>query len=401
MFHRAYEIGYASNNGDNDHWLIQFPFLRLIPNGQTQVGTFFVLSGVSLSLRPLKLARAHSWDGFFDAMFSSVFRRALRLYLPILAVQSCVLVLTCLGAFNNAHRLRYAWPYGGTNEVMHVVFTSNWEQIEDWLKTMWAFANPFMFPNRPVYDIHLWTIPVEFRNSIILFATLVGLSKLRSRVRIILAVMLWGFSIACNQGETALFMAGMAIAEYILIREEAEDAMLPMTTLGDTQTRIRKSLRRVGWCVLCVFGLHLLSWPMSKSETSLGFATIDSMTPRFITTRSGDLWERLGATIFIFALSGCDLLRRPFETPFAIYLGKISFPLYIVHGPLNHMLGLSLVEMFRGVIGMETFVAYEVCVVLAFCFNAVVVVWVADIVMRLVDKPSVSLGRALQKRWSV
>jgi peptidoglycan/LPS O-acetylase OafA/YrhL len=401
MFHKAYEIGYASNNGDNDHWLIQLPFFRMIPNGQTQVGTFFVLSGVSLSLRPLKLARSHSWDQFFDAMFSSVFRRALRLYLPILAVQTCVLIATCLGLFNHAHRVRYAWPYGGTNEVMQVVFTSNWDQIQDWLKTMWAFVNPFMFPNRPTYDVHLWTIPVEFRNSIILFATLVGLSKLRSRIRITLTIMLWAFFIACNQGETALFMAGMGIAEYILIQEEAEDAMLPMTTLGDTTFRIHKTLRRAAWCALCVFGLHLLSWPVFNSETSLGFATIDSMTPRFITTRSSDLWERLGATIFILALSGCALLRRPFETSFAIYLGKISFPLYIVHGPLNHMLGLSLVEMFRGVIGMDTFVGYEMCVVLAFCVNAVVVVWVADIVMRAVDRPSVRLGRALQRRWVV
>lgn len=97
----------------------------MISNGQTQFATFFALSGVSLSLRPLKLARSHSWDQFFDALFSSVFRRALRLYLPILAVQTCVLLVKLLGLSNNAHRLRYAWPYGGTNDVMHVVFNSN------------------------------------------------------------------------------------------------------------------------------------------------------------------------------------------------------------------------------------------------------------------------------------
>jgi peptidoglycan/LPS O-acetylase OafA/YrhL len=86
-------------------------------------------------------------------------------------------------------------------------------------------------------------------------------------------------------------------------------------------------------------------------------------------------------------LSGYALLRRPFETPFAIYLGNISLSLHIVHGPLNHMLGLPLVDIFRGNIGMDNFVGYEVCMVLAFCVKAVIVVWVADIVMRAVDSP--------------
>jgi peptidoglycan/LPS O-acetylase OafA/YrhL len=401
MFHRAYEIGYNSNGGDNDHWLIQLSFLRMIPYGKTQVATFFVLSGVSLSLRPLRLARSHSWDQFFDALFSSVFRRALRLYLPIIFVQICIIIATCLGLYNHAHRIRYAWPYSGTNEVIHVVFESNRLQVKDWLEAMWAFANPFTFPHGPTYNIHLWTIPDEFRNSIYLFATLIGLSKLQSRIRITLTVMLWAFSVACNQGDTALFMAGMVIAEYILIREEASGRLLLMSTTSSRRTNLKRGLRRAGWCALCIFGLHLLSWPMTRSDTSLGFATIDSMTPRFVNTRSGDFWERLGAVIFLFALSGCALLRRPFETPLAIYLGDISFSLYIVHGPLNHMLGLSLVEMFRGVIGMDTFVGYEVCVFLAFCINAVVVVWVADLVMRFIDKPSVRLGRALQRRWVV
>jgi hypothetical protein len=80
MFHNAYWYGYGSNSGIDDYWLIQLPIIRLIANGQTQVSTFYVLSGISLSLRPLELARSHVWDVCFDNLFSSVFRRALRLY---------------------------------------------------------------------------------------------------------------------------------------------------------------------------------------------------------------------------------------------------------------------------------------------------------------------------------
>lgn len=118
MFHQGFNYGYASNDGDNDHWLIQLPIVRLLVNGQVQVATFYVLSGISLSLRPLRLARSHDWNTL----------------------------------------------------------------------------------------LHLWTIPVEFINSILLFVALVGLSQLRSRVRMSLTMMLWAYCMSWSvvESQTAL-----------------------------------------------------------------------------------------------------------------------------------------------------------------------------------------------------
>jgi peptidoglycan/LPS O-acetylase OafA/YrhL len=395
MFHRAYEFGYASNGGIDDHWLIQLPIIRLIANGQAQVPTFYVLSGISLSLRPLEMARSHAWDVCFDGLFSSVFRRALRLYLPVLAVQICVILATLLGLYNHAYALSNDWPFGGTNEVMHQVLDSNWAQFQDWLKAMWVFANPFV-PNRPRYNVHLWTIPIEFRNSIVLFVSLIGFSKLRPRIRISLTLVLWTYCICVDQGETALFYAGMVIAEYMLILDETVEQL----SITETSHKRQTILSHGYWCAVCLVGLHLLSCPPFNSHSSLGFMTLNRLTPRFITSIEST-WQRIGAAVLVYALSGSALLRRPFETPLASYLGKISFPLYIVHGPLNHMLGLWLVEMFWVITGSESFIGYESGVVLAFCMETIAVVWVADLVMRAVDGPSVRLGRVLQKKWAV
>ncbi|KAK7179951.1 acyltransferase [Paraphaeosphaeria sporulosa] len=117
-----FNLGYGSNDGDYDHWLIQLPIIRLIVNGQVQVATFYVLSGVSLSLKRLRLARSHDFDKLFDTMFSSVFRRALRVYLPVFAVQIGVLFATLLGLYNHGYALSQDWLYGGTNEFMQTVF---------------------------------------------------------------------------------------------------------------------------------------------------------------------------------------------------------------------------------------------------------------------------------------
>ncbi|KAF2788670.1 hypothetical protein K505DRAFT_285723 [Melanomma pulvis-pyrius CBS 109.77] len=400
MFHKAYNFGYGSNEGNNDHWLIQLPIIRLIFTGGPMVSIFWVLSGVSLSLKPIQLARSQSWDKFFDVLFSSVFRRMLRLYLPVFIVQFGVLIATLLGFFNHAWDLSSAeeWPFGGTNEKMHEVKDTNLEQIQDWIQTMWKFANPFR-PSRPKYDIHLWTIPLEFRNSIILFATLVGFSKLRPRIRIVLTWVLWAYCMLVNEGDVALFIAGMGIAEYMLIQDEVAK-QLPSAEATPSAPHKQSTLIRSAWAVLCFIGLHLLSWPAWKYETSLGYTTMYNLTPRIFDSAEMT-WSRVGAAVFVIALCGSEVLRRPFQTPLAIYLGKISFPLYIIHGPINHILGIWFVELYWVITGSTSFAGYEAGVILAFCTEAVVVVWLADLLMRTVDAPSVRFGRTLQNRWSV
>jgi peptidoglycan/LPS O-acetylase OafA/YrhL len=249
-----------------------------------------------------------------------------------------------------------------------------------------------------MYDVHLWTIPIEFRNSLILFATLVGLSRLKARVRVGLTMILYVYC-SCHtvaESETALFMAGMGIAEFMLVQEEPKKRSVLIDASTKPWTK-RNDVQFAFWCALEFVGLHLLSW---NAHSTPGYRTLARMTPPF-TDIAEYFWHRLGAAVFVFALSGSAHLRRPFQTPFAAYLGKISFPLYIVHGPLNHTLGLWLVGVFFKVTGSESFAGYETGVVLAFFTEAVVVVWLADLVMRTVDAPSVKFGRWLQSKWEI
>jgi peptidoglycan/LPS O-acetylase OafA/YrhL len=106
--------------------------------------------------------------------------------------------------------------------------------------------------------------------------------------------------------------------------------------------------------------------------------------------------QRIGAALTLLGLCGSEYLRKPFSTSLSVYLGKISFPLYIVHGPITHILGIRLVPFFWSIVGDTTLFQYEVGFILAFIFQAVIVVWVADIVMRTIDTPSVRFGRKLQ-----
>src|SRR6266480_5776019 len=65
------------------------PFIKFFTNGIASVAIFFTISGYALSYKPLKLERAKSWEKLNHTLSSSVFRRALRLYLPSLFNMFC------------------------------------------------------------------------------------------------------------------------------------------------------------------------------------------------------------------------------------------------------------------------------------------------------------------------
>jgi peptidoglycan/LPS O-acetylase OafA/YrhL len=180
------QFGYGF--GDNK-WFHRLPFLRLIYAGPAMVAIFFVISGYVLSHKPLKLTRKRSWDQvMLHTVSSSVFRRALRLLLPTIIGTFITMLLVQAGMFKYASKIgKDGDTLQGNNEEHPPYFDTFMKQFWDWQAACWRMTDPWnwgTFYN--MYDPHLWTIPVEFRSSIVLFLTIVGLAKLRSLWRLVL-----------------------------------------------------------------------------------------------------------------------------------------------------------------------------------------------------------------------
>jgi hypothetical protein len=67
-----------------------------------------------------------------------------------------------------------------------------------------------------VYNGHLWTIPVEFCGSIVVFVTVLGLSggKRDGWMRILIGMGLVGNSLVNGRWDVSLFLGGMVLAEW-------------------------------------------------------------------------------------------------------------------------------------------------------------------------------------------
>lgn len=120
--------------GAEDHYdLILFPVIRLVHGGPAAVSLFFVISGYSLSYRPIKHIRSHNVTDFSIGISSMAFRRVIRLFLPIIFSTGMTFCLIRIGAFDwsrsiatNKTYWRYRFEYHPER------FPSIYDQFVEW-----------------------------------------------------------------------------------------------------------------------------------------------------------------------------------------------------------------------------------------------------------------------------
>lgn len=414
-FHFLFTYTYDTHLGwgfaNSNFGIHQLPIVHLLISGHVMVAIFFVISGYVLSFRPLKTIRSRSYEQTFMVLSSATFRRAFRLYLPTMIGMFCVLVAVQLGLFNESRRVV---DRGGTitavNEQHPPVMETTSEQLWDWYKTVVRLTNCWswkLYYNN--YNPHLWTIPVEFRCSIVLFLTLLAISRFTTRVRLILEALLIWFSARWGRWDVVLFLGGLVLVEIDLANgvwtTPRNSSNRPANTLPGTGEKPPESSHPVNhifgqhatlfWKWFFVFGLYVASSPNSAGRYTPGFRWLAELTPRTY-PEPHRFPQSLGAFMLVHAITNCTAIQRLFTAPISQYLGRISYAFYIVHGPILHGLGFALMPRLWAVTGRETnlqfcagaAVGWSVCLVLS--------LWLADLFWRVVDVPCVSFTRWLE-----
>ncbi|KAF2200588.1 hypothetical protein GQ43DRAFT_441427 [Delitschia confertaspora ATCC 74209] len=400
--------GYGGGNGTNDHYLLQLPIIRLIHSGLACVHIFFVISGFSISLKPIKLMRQGKFDAVFTTLVSSTFRRTCRLYFPCFALLLCVLLLTFLGAFDTVNELVKDWPFGDQPEAVPPLKSSFFAQIGDLLGCIWEWAdplNPYSRITYMPYSLQLWTIPVELRCSFITFIALLGLAKTRPYVRMTCLALLSFYFYARKHSDPPLFLGGAIFAELYLIRHEKQQnqALNPgKPTIANPDSSPSSSgggpstAHKLKYGTLFLLALFLLSYPRKGGDLALFYRPFHHLAVHLVGSNRKvllDFFTCSGSLLLVYTISASPWLQQPFSTPLARYLGRTSFALYCVHQPLVNWFGYSNVLAMWRVTGREGWWGYEGGFAVAFVWQVVVSVWLADIFFQTVDMPSVRFAR--------
>ncbi|KAF2405653.1 hypothetical protein EJ06DRAFT_560885 [Trichodelitschia bisporula] len=372
------------------------PIVRLLYSGPPMVCVFFVVSGYALSLKPLRLARARNWDAFAGCLSSAVFRRAMRLFFPTTVSTGMIALLLQLGAYEPTRAFAQDRRYV-RNVVEHhpVRLGSLGAQLRDWARTLFNFVHVWTwapFGGSTPYDVHLWTIPVEFRCSAVLFLTLLGLGRVRAGIRLFLLSLIMAFTLRSDRWEMTLFFAGMMLAELDLMRGAHRPPPSPLNLEPlNLESQPRISAFRTGlWRLVALAALYLMSQPDEAAERTYGWRTLVRLIPGWFSEKYR-FYQCLGSVFFVLAVGRERGLRRVFEARCVQYFGRISYALYLVHGPVIHVLGYKVMGGAWGWTGVEGgyvggWVGGTVVVV-------PLTVWVADVWWRGVDAPVVRLAR--------
>jgi len=288
-------------------------------NGGAAVAVFFVLSGFILSL-------PFSKDRSIWRVLTAMLKRWPRL--AMLTTIACLFAWLLIHLSHDnyktaAHVIGAKWlathgnsPIAGHGDV-------GWfDALRDGLYKVFLFGDVH-------FDSPLWTMRIELFGSFAIFLAAPVLFAIRSwaiRLSLIVLVMIWA-------GDTfpityiSDFLVGVVLAMLF-----AENRM--------------PNFKNWQAALLGVVAIYLFSF--TYEQKLLIHAPIKALLPQ------GDnahfVWDA-GAALFILLLLGNPFLRRVFSKTWAVWLGLLSFPIYLLHGPIMLSAGATSFNGALGVMG--------------------------------------------------
>ncbi|KAH7133225.1 acyltransferase family-domain-containing protein [Dactylonectria estremocensis] len=380
----------------------RLPIVRVFYCGPAAVSIFFIISGYALSYKPIRLIRSRKTHDFSVTLSSMTFRRAIRLFLPTTISTFIMICLIWIGAFESTREItknRHYFKY----VVEHIPSRpdSLFKLLGDWGQHIFYAFKLFDFMDRGAltnYDVHLWTIPVEYRCSIYLFVILFGTARLQTKYRFLTLLFVMTRTYQNSRWDLLMFIFGMMFAEWDHIRGAHTTNM---TLSFEKQAKSsQERLKPIIWNLISIMGLYFLTQPDTGGEETPGCVYLTSLIPEWWATSRYRYWQCIGSVIYVFSVGYSAFWQRFFNTAPIQYLGKISYSLYLVHGPVMRTLGYHLHTLAWDITGTEG-LWYNAGFVLGVCLSLPFIIAFADIFWRAIDIPTVKFARWLETRVNV
>lgn len=327
---------------------------------------------------------------------SSVFRRAVRLFLPSIIM----LLVMALAVQTGLSDDRYAPSLPLFEQLGHW-----WGTCRELFYSSWLLG----VESQPPYNPALWTIPIEFSQSLLLFVALLGLSRCVRTIRLVILAIIMAFCFRSGQIYTVEFLGGMFIAEITLMQDyslytpSSSPTTLPTFAFKEKPREkcpaTKSAAVQVFWIANVICGLFLASWTNTHVEGVWGIRFLNEHTPYPYTGQK--VWFCLGAFQIVGACTQLKYLQSLFITRTAQYLGNISYALYLTHNLSLSILEPRIASTLTARFGKETYWGRHLTWAAGLALYLPVIICVADFFWRVVDIPSVKLARWLESKCIV
>lgn len=404
--HLTYNISftwvYGFGSGQK-YQLNSLPFLRALWTGWSMVDIFFVISGYVLSYKPIK-----QWDveqdprTAYGTMAVSILKRGPRLYVPTFAALYIIAFSSYFGVFDAA-RANYQFESNKRwtlHEDEPFKLETFWAQLVSATRhciAMFKLWNWRLNIDSGQYDLHTWTIPVEFRTSILMFILLAITLNMSLNRRVVVFCVLMLLAAFSELFDVACFFAGALLAML-----EVQRRMLISLPLSREKAKIPTAVSwRMGMLWFTV-GLFLISVPIEDIIVDPFYHSMAALFPK--QTRDKGAWVRaIGSVITTWAVMHWPPAQALFTNRYTAYLGKISFAFYLVHGAIIRAVFHVVLPKYYKWSGNSDPATRTVQAKVIAWFVGIATclppsIWVSDVFWRAIDIPTVRFCRWLEKK---
>ncbi|KAI0123570.1 acyltransferase family-domain-containing protein [Xylariales sp. AK1849] len=297
--------------------LLQLPFLRILVQGRIGVSIFAFVTGYVCALKPLKLSRQGNQEGAFASMSKSALRRVPRLIIPTAFATCIIWVMAQFGLFLVAKRSD-SWWSGATapDQVPHL-----WDAIKSLfynIITTWTSG-------RNAYDGNQWTLLPLLKGSLQVYVFILATAYLQATYRMMASIAMFAYFWV---GSDAAF--GMQFFWGVFLCD-----LQNHPTANDFIASRPRTCRLLA-TVFLLSGCFVASYPEGHPEWMAWSAWLHRLLvnilpkdPDFPRFGSG-----LGLELITLGIHFSPFLKDVLSGKYLLWLGKQSFAVYLLHGPL-------------------------------------------------------------------
>lgn len=394
------------------------PFVNLVVAGHGATMVFFVLSGFVLAYSPLsKISSPDAADSaLLTSLWSSVIRRGLRLFSPLVVLASMLALITF---FTSAYD-----PLPGLPWAEDATFGGFFNHVGTYVTNVSYLMDPFTWNIMQLPTLeHCWTLPFEYRGSFVVFLLCLACARLSPRCRklVLIAFALW--ALHWVRWDVFCFTAGTFLAELRFqpllplsvafssssstSNQAPRHERLPVTDTV-TELEVPDATPRRPWAKLAqaiprrrliaflalILSILVCAWPDGAEEgTVQPYVTIHAaFTPSHYVGPDVDfLYASVGALMVLASLEALPPAQWLLSTPPFRYFGEISFSFYLLHYAHISILGTRSIFFLNITCGW----GYGSAFALTWVVMAVVCVFASDLFWRGIDETSVRLSRKI------
>jgi len=300
--------------------VLQWPFIRVLFQGRIGVAIFCMVTGYVCALKPIKCFLQDNHNAAYAAMTKSAVRRVPRLVLPVAIIIFLSAIATQLGAFETANHCDGYGLIPTSPNRRDTLFEAISAMLHDILR-VWTHGSS-------EYGPELWTMMPILKGAFWVYVFLVTTARVQQRWRMIIALSMAMFRWASNDPFFGMqFFFGVFLADLQNL-DAGSFTKLQSWSVGPVRGAMSIFFLVVGLYIASLPDKHHDWQPWSLALHNF-LASILPAEPDFPRFSSG-----IGLDLIAIGLHLSPMARTILSNKFFLWLGRMSFAVYLLHNQL-------------------------------------------------------------------